>query len=194
MSFKHQLENINRHLTELVGSDKSETILGDCLSLPKSAKPERIALAVNEAINRMDQSLDESARNNVMALSGLDCVNANKRAVEQALKRRNKYKTLDEYLKAEENNPSRGTRFKREGDTFYQWYTPSEWSKPMRCYCSLMKGLPDEVTSSKTYCQCSGSFVKKIWETVLNEPVEVKVLESAISGSGECRFEIKRAT
>lgn len=193
MSFKHQLDNINRHLTELVGSDKSEKILGDCLRLPKSSNPERIALAVNEAINRMDQDLDESTRNKVMALSGFDCVNANKRAVEQALKRRNKYKTLDEYLDAEEKSPSRGTRFKREGDTFYQWYTPGEWSRPMRCFCSLMKGLPDEVTSSKTYCKCSESFVRKIWEIVLGEPVEVNVLESAISGSDECRFEIKRA-
>jgi hypothetical protein len=191
MSFKHQVENINRHLTEVVGTDSSEYIIGDCLKLPKSSSPKRIALAVNESMNRMDQSLDESTRNKIMALSGYDCVNANKRAVDQALKRRNKYNTLEEYLKAEEKNPSRGTRFKREGEILYQWYTPREWSRPMRCFCSLMKGLPEGITASGTYCKCSESFVKKVWESVLGEPVEVKVLESAISGSEECKFEIK---
>jgi hypothetical protein len=179
MSFKHQIENIGRHLEELV-------------SLPKSADPERIAQCVKAMMDRMDHQLDEDTRNKVMALSGFDCISANKRAVDQAVKRRQKYSTLEEYLEAEEKHPSRGTRFRREGDVYYQWYTPHEWSKPMRCFCSLMKGLPEGIDSSKTFCKCSESFVKAVWETVLEQPVIVKALETAISGSDECRFEIKK--
>jgi predicted hydrocarbon binding protein len=31
-----------------------------------------------------------------------------------------------------------------------------------------------------------------VWERVLGEPVDVRVLESAVSGSDECMFEIRR--
>jgi predicted hydrocarbon binding protein len=60
----------------------------------------------------------------------------------------------------------------------------------MRCYCSLFRQLPTEDKVSTTYCNCSRGFVEKYWEAVLQKPVEVDLLKSAISGADECTFAI----
>jgi len=61
----------------------------------------------------------------------------------------------------------------------------------MRCYCSLFRGLPDNETVSSTYCYCSKGFVKRFWEDVLERPVQVDIVQSAISGASECKFVIR---
>jgi hypothetical protein len=43
---------------------------------------------------------------------------------------------------------------------------------------------------SRTYCHCSKAFVRTLWEAVMGRPVSIELLESAVSGSGECRFRI----
>jgi len=43
---------------------------------------------------------------------------------------------------------------------------------------------------SQTYCHSSKAFVRTLWETVLDRPLTVEILESAVSGAGECRFRI----
>lgn len=48
-----------------------------------------------------------------------------------------------------------------------------------------------DVTTNIDYCKCSESFVQTQWEQILERPVEVKVLESAISGAEECKFQIR---
>lgn len=192
MSARHQIENMGRHLCELAGGEAAQEIMMSVEGLPRSAKPGAVALGVKEAVDRMDALLDEEIRGRVMDLCGLDCAAANDRAVEAAVRRRGKYGSLEEYLEAEERRPRRGTRFKREGDVYYQWYTPRQWSRPMRCYCSLLRGLPEGVDASLTFCKCSEAFVRTVWERTLGEPVEVRVLESAVSGSDECMFEIRR--
>ena len=58
----------------------------------------------------------------------------------------------------------------------------------MRCFCSLLRGLPAEETESATYCQCSKGFVRKMWERVLGRPAKVEVLETAVTGAKECKF------
>jgi len=179
-------------MEEEAGPEARGIVMEGFERLPKSAKPEEVAMWVKGAMDRMDALLDEETCGRIMGLCGRDCAAANARAVEAAVKRRGKYGSLEEYLEAEERKPSRGTRFMRDGDVYYQWYTPRLWGRPMRCYCGLLKGLPEGVEASPTYCRCSEAFVRTVWERVLGEPVDVRVLESAVSGSDECMFEIKR--
>jgi hypothetical protein len=84
----------------------------------------------------------------------------------------------------------KGTKLTREGNIMYQFYTPQAFTTPMRCYCSLFRGLPTEDTVSYTYCNCSKGFVEKYWEAVIQKPVKVDLLQSAISGAKECMFAI----
>jgi hypothetical protein len=192
MSYRLQLENLRQHLEEEAGPEARGIVMEGVERLPKSAKPEDVAMWMKGAVDRMDALLDEETRRRVMGLCGLDCAAANARAVEIAVSRRGKFGSLEEYLEAEERKPRRGTRFKRDGDVYYQGYTPKLWGRPMRCYCGLLRGLPEGAEASMTFCKCSEAFVGTVWERVLGEPVDVKVLESAVSGSDECMFQIKR--
>jgi len=76
---------------------------------------------------------------------------------------------LEEYLK--------------EGDT--------EKKRQIYCHCPRVR---DALTLSEklptSYCYCGAGFYKGIWEEILQEPVEVEVLESVLSGGEVCKVAI----
>ncbi|KYK36614.1 MAG: hypothetical protein HXS46_13705 [Theionarchaea archaeon] len=150
--------------------------------------PEEVAEWLKKAVDTMDALVDENTRVTIMENCGFNCAEMNKSHIENALKKRKEFKTLDEFLEAEEKNPVKGTRLVRNGDMVYQYYDPS--SLGMRCFCSLWRGLPDDEPVSLTFCQCSKGFVMKLWEAYVGRPVQVDLLESSISGAKECTFAI----
>jgi predicted hydrocarbon binding protein len=155
----------------------------------KTGKTE-IAELVKGAMERMDALLDEDTRVQIMMNCGYNCAEVNKRVIEQAKARSKKCKSINEFLEAEVQKPMSGTRLVREGNTLYQYYTPKTFAKSLRCYCGLLRGLPADEMISMTYCNCSKGFVKKLWESVLEKPVEVEIIQSAVSGAEECEFAI----
>jgi hypothetical protein len=125
-----------------------------------------------------------------MEACGANCSKVNQRIIERGRARRMKYSNENEFLAAEQRKPPAGTRLQREGDVLYQTYTPRAYSHPMRCFCALMRKLADGVEASPTYCLCSLAFVRTFWQGVLGHPVQVEVLETALTRSSECRFRI----
>jgi hypothetical protein len=178
---------IKRRAATRLGEEIATRIFGD--SKPPTT-PEKLSLWVKEAMDRMDVLVDDETRSSIMHECGANCANINSRVVEAAKRRRAKHKTNEEFIEAEMAKPQKGTRLERDGDALILTYTPREWSRPMRCYCSLMRGIPSDAMCSATYCQCGVGFVKMWWEAVLGKPVAVDLLESAISGSNDCRFHI----
>jgi hypothetical protein len=104
------------------------------------------------------------------------------------MERRRKYPSDEAFIEAEITRPPRGFRFERDGDLLVQFYTPRSFGPGMRCYCGLMRGLPEGMTSSKTFCQCSRGFVEKYWQAILGRVVAVELKETALTGADECRF------
>jgi len=185
-----QLEVLSVNLQDLAGSESRDKVMAGAEFLSGKTKPAEIAAWVKGAMERMDQTLDEKTGEEVMLRCGRNCAMVNSRPIEAAKKRRAKSKTLDDFLAAEENHPPSGMKFEREGNKVYQYYTPRAYGHPGRCYCGLMRALPEGETVSKTYCNCSRGFVQIWWEGILGHPVEVEVLETAISGSDVCKFVI----
>jgi hypothetical protein len=185
-----QLEELSGNLEAVAGSESRDKVMEGMDTLDKKTKPDVIALWVKEAMDRMDQELDLKAGEEVMLRCGRNCAMVNSRPVEGAKKRRAKFKSLDEFLADEEKHPPSGMKFERAGDVVYQYYTPQAYSHPMRCFCGLMRSLPKDQTVSKTYCNCSRGFVQVWWEGILGHPVQVEVLETAISGSDVCKFAV----
>lgn len=155
----------------------------------KSSKKE-IALWAKGAMERLDALVDEGTRSQIMENCGYNCSDVNNRVIERAKARRKKFKSVDEFLEAEQRKPMKGTKLERKGNVLYHYYTPHSFSKSLRCYCGLLKGLPGDETISSTYCHCSVGFVKKFWESVLEKPVKVDLLQSTVSGADECKFAI----
>ena len=146
---------------------------------------------VKESIARLDESVDEATRGEIMHGNGVNCANHNVGVVKAAIKRRGKYRSLGDFIDAEVKTPQKGTSIERDGDALILSYLPRLYSHPMRCFCGLVKSLPEGETMSLTYCKCSVAFVETWWSAIIGKPVDVKLLESAITGSDKCRFRIK---
>ena len=57
-----------------------------------------------------------------------------------------------------------------------------------KCLCPLVQDHPPLM--SKTYCNCSRGWLKEVFETVVEKPVEVKLEDSIMKGGKQCRFTV----
>jgi hypothetical protein len=177
-------------IEENAGKEAATKIMAGSEQITEKTDKKKTALWVKGAVERLDSLLDEETRMRIMQSCGYNCAKKNSNVIERAVARRKKFGSVDEFLAAEQQKPMKGTRLAREGNMLYQFYMPRAFTRPMRCYCSLFRELPAEETASITYCNCARGFVEKYWESVLGKPVQVEVLQSAISGADECKFAI----
>jgi hypothetical protein len=182
---------LEKNIEVLAGKSVSKRVMEGSENITEKTDKRKTAEWVKKAMEKLDALVNEDARIKIMENCGHNCANVNKKVIQRAKARRTKFRSLDEFLAAEQKKPMSGTRLVREGNTLTQFYTPRAFTRPMRCYCSLFRGLPDNETVSSTYCNCSRGFVKKFWEGVLEKPVKVDLVQSAISGASECKFVIK---
>jgi predicted hydrocarbon binding protein len=184
-----------RQLEETIRSDAGEEAAAGIMvgseSLKDSSSKEKVAKWVKGAMELMDEALDPQVSERIMAACGRNCADHHGSVVERAKARRAKYSTLEELLDAEEKKPQKGSLLEREGPDIIVGYTPESYG--VRCYCSLVQGLPAGEAMSRTYCGCSKGFVERYWEQVLGRPVEAELLESAVTGSKVCRFRVGSA-
>ena len=177
-------------LRQVVDKSVAAKIMEGSEGITEKTDKKKIAQWVKGVMERLDASVDEKTRVQVMQNCGYNCAKKNHKIIERAVGRRKKHVSTDDFLVAEGKNPMKGTRLVREEKILYQYYIPQEFARPMRCYCGLFRGLPTEDTVPLTYCNCGKGFVEKYWEAVLQKPVKVDLLQSAISGAKECKFAI----
>jgi hypothetical protein len=177
-------------LEQVVGKSVAAKVMVGSKQITEKTDKKKIAQWVKNAMEKLDASVDEKTKAQVMLNCGYNCANKNHRLIERAVARRKKYPSVDAFLVTEQKNPMKGTKLTREGNILYQTYTPQSFTRPMRRYCALFKGLPNEDTISNTYCNCGKGFAEKYWEIVLQKPVKVDLMQSAVTGAKECKFAI----
>ncbi len=185
-----QIQTIRQNILVHAGQEICDQVMEGSEQFTPSTKPAIIAAWVQGAMKRLDSLVDQDTRAKIMSRCGYNCALENVTVIKKAKSRRKKFATLDTFLEAEQQNPPEGTRLTREGDILYEFYTPSLFTPPMRCYCALLRGLPAGQTVSLTYCQCSRGFVQKYWEAILDRPVQVDLVETCAAGASECKFAI----
>ncbi len=186
-----QIEEIKRRVEQQAGPDVARQVMEGIETLKDSSRPPKVAAWMQGAMERLDRLTDAATRSQIMIECGYNCALVNHGTIEKTKARRRKFATEEAFLEAEAQTPPPGTRLVREGDTLIQYYTPHQFTHPMRCYCSLWRGLPDDQNTSLTYCHCSQGFVEKYWEAVLGRPTPVEVVESCLTGAEECKFVIQ---
>jgi hypothetical protein len=182
---------IEKNVEHYAGKDVSKKVMEGSEEITEKTDKKKIALWTKGAMDRLDASVDKPTRIKIMNNCGANCAEINKRVIEKAVARRKKFQTNEAFLKAEQEKPQKGTKLVWDGRQLFQIYTPQAFSHPMRCYCGLIRALPTDIQMSSAYCHCAEGFVKKYWETVLEQPVAVRVVESAVSGASDCKFEIR---
>jgi hypothetical protein len=183
-----QIRELGGHIEEIAGKTVSCKVMEGSEKAAKSTDRVKTALWIKDAIDRLDAAAVPEKCKEIMAACGLNCISHAKGLANGIRHRRQKYATEEEFLKAEIKKPVHGIRLELRGKTLIQYYTPHTYSTPRRCFCGLVAALPEGITMSPTYCQCSRSFVEKYWEGALGRPVSVEVRETAITGADECKF------
>ena len=185
-----QINEIGRNIEDLANYELRLKVMEGSEKIVSSSNPAKVAEWVRGAMDRLDALVDEPTRQQIMLNCGYNCILVNSRPLDGARARRRRFASEAAFLEAEIQKPPRGMRFERDGQLLIHYYTPQSYGSGMRCYCSLLRGLPPGQTASATYCQCSRGFVQKYWEGILGRPVQVELLESAVSGAEECRFAV----
>jgi len=184
------IQSFGQEVEAAAGSEARRTVLQGFEALTARTSGKDFALWVRDSIDRLDASLPKATRLQIMDACGINCTRVNHTAITRGQSRRAKFDTEEAFLAAEIRKPQAGTRLERKGKVLIQTYTPQSYTHPMRCYCGLLRELPPGEEVSPTYCNCSKAFVRTYWSAVLERPVEVEILESAICGSTECKFKI----
>ena len=109
-------------------------------------------------------------------------------------------KDVIEFVK---NNPTISPG-KREGNKIISTKIPYQVKKHLTtddekmkryysCYCAWVRGAikkGEEKEISFSFCHCSAGFTKQYWEIIFDQPVKIEPVETALSGSLLCTFEI----
>jgi predicted hydrocarbon binding protein len=185
------LEELGTNIEQIVGIKARKKAMQGFEEINPSSKEEQISEFASQVISRLDELVEEPQRDKIMRSCGHDCLLEYSDVIEEAKLRRSEYKTINEFLKAEEERSIRGIKIASEKGVIHQTYQPQSFEKPMRCYCMLFRHLPSDKQVSSTFCHCSEGFVKEYWQEVLDRPIKVKLLQSAITGGDECVFEIR---
>jgi len=125
-------------------------------------------------IKNMERHLNEKQRTKLLEECGRAC--AKRHAQKEALKFKG---DLDGWL---------GTMKKWVGTDNVQRdmsYVRVMYSK---CFCPLVQDAPPLM--SETYCNCSRGWLREVFETVMEKPIEVKLEDSIMKGGKQCRFTI----
>ena len=185
-----QMKEMRAQIEQYAGEEVLAEVFKDSEKAAASTNPVDNALWMKEAIDRLDALTDKETRRRIMSACGRHCNEVFRKETEEAKARRLKYENEEEFLKDELNPPpGTGVRFERDGDIIYNYYTPRKYGNGMRCYCYLIGALPEGVTASPTFCQCSRAWQERYWEGALGRPVRVDLGETAISsGTDECKF------
>ncbi len=189
---KHKmLIPIEKNIEYYAGAEISKKVMEGSEDITEKTDKKKAALWTKNAMDRLDSLVDEKTRVRIMNSCGSNCAEINRRVIQKAVERRKKFETVEAFLRAEQEKPQKGTKIVLDGDQLFHIYAPQAFTRPMRCYCGLLRALPADVEVSQTYCHCSEGFIKKYWESILGKPTEVKLLESALSGASQCKFAVK---
>jgi len=177
-------ENLQREL----GEDIAQKVLAGSEGFTESTKLEKVAVWMNGALARLGNLVGSRQLSDFFQACGTRWAEANLKGALAARKRRQSAPSLEAFIDAELAGPATAfSRMAREGADLAIYYTPANIGR-LRCFCPLMRKLPDDQTASVAYYQCSRAFTKRYWEVILEHPVQVELTQSALMGDQECKF------
>jgi predicted hydrocarbon binding protein len=116
---------------------------------------------INEAIERLEEQVGKNESVKIMENCGRDCCGSKHSGHAKQLMSESKS------IELKDKNTIAG-----------------EFNK---CYCSMVNQSPKPF-SSNIYCHCSIGWIKQLFEPALEKPVDVKLVQSVITGAKTCKF------
>lgn len=150
-----------------------------CEAYAALTTPKQKARCIHAMMGVLDREVDEETRRMIMEACGRRCIGAS--TLEKARRLQQGSPDLDDLLSGLNGAHIGGGHLRREGDVIHAAYD--------RCYCGSVSNSRE--LFSATYCRCSCGWFKQLFETLLDQAVEVELLGSIIQGDKRCRFLIR---
>ncbi|TKJ28651.1 hypothetical protein CEE39_09930 [bacterium (candidate division B38) B3_B38] len=127
------------------------------------------------AIERLEKLVDKETAVKIMESCGLECCSS---AVRKRAKQLiSKSQSIGEFLN---KFSAGGYRFNlKDNNTIIGTYN--------KCYCGQVKHTK-ETFLTNTYCQCGVGYLRQLFESALDKPVKVELIQSIITGAERCEF------
>ena len=164
------------NLSKYVDAHQQDQIINDLPSFIDMKNPTQKACWINDMINNLSSVVGVGVARKVMEACGLQCIGKN--TLKKAQKIKKETLDIDDLLKRLNADHIGGGNLKRDGNRIYASYT--------RCYCGSVSKTRQ--TISLIYCQCSCGWYKKIFESLMEKPVHVELIDSIIHGADTCQF------
>jgi hypothetical protein len=182
------IKEFEGQVKRVAGAKISKKVMRGKDEMRAAEDPVKGAIWVKEAIDRLDDAVTPEKCRQIMTACGHACLAMNIQGMEASKEIRRKCATEEEFLKIELNATPEITRYERNGNTLYWYYTPRKIGKGIRCVCPLLSKLPEDFNISRTYCQCSRAFVQAYWEGILGRPLKVEIGKTSLTGGEDCQF------
>ncbi|MBN2460978.1 MAG: hypothetical protein JXB60_05170 [Candidatus Cloacimonetes bacterium] len=124
----------------------------------------------------LDREVDVNTRQLIMEACGHSCIGNS--VIEKARRLLVDAQNLDDFLYRLNQAHIGGSHLQRRGETVHAVY--------YRCCCGSVSKTREPF--SATYCHCSCGWYQRLFEALLNKPVEVELLGSIIQGNESCQF------
>lgn len=200
------LKRLTENLDQLAGEAVRKKVMKGSERLASDSKADEIAEWFQGAMDRLDVLVDDDVRKTIMMDSCPDVPPKNRIRLLRA-----KYKELgdlDALIRFMHQDTSwRGLSWYeypvRKGNTIYVKKVPfnpkgcetassSEEKRLSYCHCTIAKALMRSGKAvSPTFCYCGAGWYKRIWEGILEKPVDkIEMLQSVCQGDDVCEFAI----
>ncbi|MCG8697888.1 MAG: DUF6144 family protein [Bacteroidales bacterium] len=180
-----QTGRIGRFANIVKAKTDSETFLRVMVDSPAYGKykPGEKALWWKNAIERLENELGPSNAIEVMKSCGGKCCGSGQRKTAKRLMQESS--SVEDFLDKVSHYEV------KEGELEYLLVDEHTIiGKHNRCFCGQVKKMQENFKND-IYCQCSVAFNKHFFEAAFDTEVEVKLLESILTGGDFCKFEIK---
>lgn len=174
MPFKSEIfqKNVELHLSDPL---KTELVEACQVYTTLNRATEKLQ-CIREMMAMLDRETDAATRKAIMEACGEGCTG--KSVIEKARRLQAGAQNLDELLVRLNEAHIGGGHLQRQGNAIHATYD--------RCYCGSVS--KSKVPLSATYCGCSCGWYRRLFEALLNQPVEVELLGSIIQGDENCQF------
>lgn len=131
---------------------------------------------IKSLMDNLEEYVDETKRVRVLENCGRTCIPRS--FIKRAQACNNGAKNIDEFL---DRLGKIWSHLQRDGDSIYVVYE--------KCYCPLVKAYPEKL--SPIFCNCSRGWIRELFESVLERPVDVEFEKSIRQGDDVCRFRVR---
>lgn len=157
--------------------ETAEKVMKDADQYLSTSNYSKKAAWVHKALQRLKELVGTEKSATIMKKCGKKCYGLTSR--KKAKKLMEESDSVEEFVKKSNANGLGGGRLVIEGDTITGGYDT--------CYCGQVKHTK-EPFDSLLYCQCSVGWYTQLFESALQKPVEVELVQSIINGADTCEF------